>query len=340
MRAIRLEEPGRLALLSTEPPASPLGTDEALVRVRRVGVCGTDIHAFGGRQPFFSYPRILGHELGVEVLEVGSEVTNVRPGDKCAVEPYLNCQTCIACRRGKPNCCAALQVLGVHTDGGMREQLVLPARKLHSSGSLSLDQLALVETLAIGAHAVSRAQLEAGEWVLVVGAGPIGLTAMQFAIEAGARVIALDINARRLSFCCEQLGVEQSINAREEDVAEKLRAITDGDGPTAVFDATGSAQSMAASFGYPAHGGRLIFIGLCQGEVAFDDPSFHRRELSLLGSRNALPGDFARIIALIEAGRIDTNPWITHRAAFEEAVEQFPLWVKPESGVLKAMIEV
>lgn len=340
MQAIRLEEPGRLALLSSEPLTSPLQEDEALVRVRRVGVCGTDIHAFGGRQPFFSYPRILGHELGVEVLEVGAEVSNVRPGDRCAVEPYLNCQQCIACRRGKPNCCVALQVLGVHTDGGMREQLILPARKLHTSGSLSLDQLALVETLAIGAHAISRANLEAGEWVLVVGAGPIGLTAMQFALEAGARVIALDINAQRLSFCCEQLGVAHSINAREEDVGERLREITDGDGPTAVFDATGSAQSMAASFGFPAHGGQLIFIGLFQGEVAFDDPNFHRRELSLLGSRNALPQDFARIIGLIEAGRIDTNPWITHRARFEEAVEQFGLWVRPESGVLKAMIEV
>lgn len=340
MKTIRLEEPGRLALLSTEAPDAPLQAGEALVQVRRIGVCGTDIHAFGGRQPFFSYPRILGHELGVQVLEVGAEVTNVRPGDQCAVEPYLNCNSCIACRRGKPNCCVSLQVLGVHTDGGMRERFVLPARKLHPSGSLSLDQLALVETLAIGAHAVARASIENGEWVLVVGAGPIGLTAMQFAIEAGARVIALDINAERLSFCREQLGVSHAINAREEAVAERLEEITDGDMPTAVFDATGSARSMEASFGFPAHGGRLIFVGLMQGEVSFDDPGFHRRELSLLGSRNALPADFRRIIGLIEAGRIDTAPWITHRAGFEEAVGQFASWTEPESGVLKAMIEV
>src|SRR5579872_2922217 len=149
MKAIRLEEPGRLQFVSSEPPPPP-GTDEALVRVRRVGVCGTDIHAFGGSQPFFSYPRILGHELGVEVLAVGESVTNVKPGDRCSVEPYLNCGICFACRSGRPNCCSALKVLGVHTDGGMREQIAVPARKLHPSAKLSFDQLGLVETLGIG----------------------------------------------------------------------------------------------------------------------------------------------------------------------------------------------
>lgn len=339
MKTIRLEEPGRLALLSTAAP-SQLQAHEALVRVHRIGVCGTDIHAFGGRQPFFSYPRILGHELGVEVVQVGSDVTNVQRGDRCAVEPYLNCQKCIACRRGKPNCCTDLQVLGVHTDGGMREQIVMPARKLHPSSTLTLDQLALVETLGIGAHAVERAGVESGEWVLVIGAGPIGLTAMQFAIEAGAQVIVLDINQERLNFCHEQLGVPHTINAAQHDVLDALKQITANDLPTIVFDATGNSQSMMASFDYVAHGGKLVFIGLFQGDVSFNDPNFHRRELTLMSSRNARPTDFARIIRLIEAGRIDTTPWITHRASFEDVVSQFPLWVKPESGVIKALIEL
>jgi 2-desacetyl-2-hydroxyethyl bacteriochlorophyllide A dehydrogenase len=339
MKAIRLEEPGQLLQIDAPPPAAP-GAGEALVSVRRIGVCGTDVHAFGGRQPFFSYPRILGHELGVQVLEVGEGVSNVRPGDLCAVEPYLNCGTCIACRRGKPNCCVNLQVLGVHTDGGMREQIVLPAHKLHSSQSLSLDQLALVETLGIGAHAVARAQIEPGEFVLVIGAGPIGLAAMQFAVEAGAQVIALDVNEERLRFCRQQMKVAHAINGAQEDALESLRSITDGDLPTVVFDATGNPRSMARAFEFPAHGGRLVFVGLFQGELSFDDPNFHRRELTLLGSRNALPADFARIIALIEAGRIDTSPWITHRAAFEDAASQFPDWTKPENGVLKAIIEL
>jgi 2-desacetyl-2-hydroxyethyl bacteriochlorophyllide A dehydrogenase len=339
MKTIRLEEPGRLSLIATEAQGV-LARDEVRVRVHRVGVCGTDIHAFGGTQPFFSYPRILGHELGVEVLEAGSEVTGVKPGDKCSVEPYLNCQKCIACRRGKPNCCTAIQVLGVHTDGGMREQFVLPARKLHPSKVLTLDQLALVETLGIGAHAVGRASVKSGEFVLVIGAGPIGLAAMQFAVEAGAAVMALDINEERLNFCREQLGIAFTINALQENALERLTGITEGDLPTAVFDATGNPKSMMSAFEYPAHGGRLIFIGLFQGEVSFNDPNFHKRELTVMASRNALPEDFARIIALIEAGRINTTPWITHRAAFEDAVREFPKWVKPETGVLKAMIEV
>ncbi|MDF2440651.1 MAG: hypothetical protein JWN98_1635 [Abditibacteriota bacterium] len=343
MKTIRLEEPGRLSLLTTAAPSSrqtDLQAGDALVRVHRIGVCGTDIHAFGGRQPFFTYPRILGHELGVEVLQVGSVVTNVQPGDRCAVEPYLNCGQCIACRRGKPNCCTELKVLGVHTDGGMREQIVMPAHKLHPSQTLSLDQLALVETLGIGAHAVERAGVERDEFVLIVGAGPIGLTAMQFALEAGAQVIALDINEERLNFCREQLGVAHTINGVAHDALDALKAITSDDLPTTVFDATGNPKSMMAAFEYVAHGGKLVFIGLFQGDVSFNDPSFHRRELTLMSSRNARPDDFRRIIGLIEAGRIDTTPWITHRASFEDAVREFPSWVLPQNGVLKAMIEL
>jgi 2-desacetyl-2-hydroxyethyl bacteriochlorophyllide A dehydrogenase len=305
----------------------------------RIGVCGTDIHAFNGKQPFFTYPRILGHELGVEVVEIGAGVTNVQPGDRCSVEPYLNCQKCIACRRGKPNCCTSIQVLGVHADGGMREQFILPARKLHPSAVLTLDQLALVETLGIGAHAVQRTAVARDEFVLVIGAGPIGLAVTQFVIEAGAQVIVLDINDARLGFCRQALGAHHTINGANENVVEALRALTSGDLPTAVFDATGSPRSMAAAFEYPAHGGRLTFVGLFQGDVTFNDPNFHRRELTLLASRNALPEDFTRIIRLIETGRIDTTPWITHRAAFADAAAVFPSWVKPETGVIKAMIE-
>jgi 2-desacetyl-2-hydroxyethyl bacteriochlorophyllide A dehydrogenase len=338
MKAIRLEEPGRFAAIEAEAPAPP-GEGEALVRVRRIGVCGTDLHAFRGKQPFFTYPRILGHELGVEVVELGPGVSQVRTGDRCSVEPYLNCQKCIACRRGKPNCCAELRVLGVHADGGMRELICVPARKLHASRTLTLDQLALVETLAIGCHAVERAQLEAGEAVLVIGAGPIGLSVIQFAAEAGARVIVLDVNAERLAFCTRQLGVPHVVDASAGDPLEEIRRLGGGDLPTVVFDATGNPGSMAGAFNLPAPGGRLVFVGLFQGDVAFNDPSFHRRELTLLASRNALPGDFTRIIRLIEAGRIDTSPWITHRAPLSGVVAAFPAWARPETGVIKAMIE-
>lgn len=338
MNAIQLTEPGRFVPIRMHEAAFP-GPGEALVRVRRVGVCGTDIHAFGGRQPFFTYPRILGHELGIEVLAIGEGVENVRPGDRCSVEPYLNCGSCIACRRGKSNCCTALRVLGVHEDGGMRERLVLPVRKLHTSPLLSFDQLALVEPLGIGAHAVERAQIEAGEFVLVIGAGPIGLATMQFAIAKDAKVIALDISEERLNFCRRQLHLPYTINGTREASLAALLEITNGDLPTAVFDATGNPKSMSGSFVFPAHGGRLVFVGLFPGEVTFDDPNFHRRELTLLASRNATPRDFARIIRLIEAGRLDTTPWITHRAHFSEIPEIFSSWTNPANGVIKAMIE-
>jgi len=339
MRTLVLEAPGRLVDTTTAEPSAP-GSGEALVQVRRIGVCGTDLHAYRGRQPFFTYPRILGHELGVEVLAVGSEVTTMRPGDRCAVEPYLNCGGCIACRRGKPNCCRTLQVLGVHIDGGHRERIVVPANKLHASARLTLDQLALVETLGIGAHAVSRAGIEAGETVAVLGAGPIGLAVMQFAREAGARVIAVDVSPPRLDFVRTRLGVDAVVNAATDDVGKRFAGLTDGEMPTAVCDATGSVQSMNAAFALPAPGGRLVFVGLTRENVSFSDPELHRRELTVLASRNALPGDFPRIIGLIEAGRIDTTPWITHRAAIKEAPVHFDSWTRPETGVIKAMIEV
>ncbi|PTY03033.1 alcohol dehydrogenase [Verrucomicrobia bacterium LW23] len=339
MKAIQLSEPGRFASI-TVPDSSAPAADEALVRVHRIGVCGTDIHAYGGRQPFFSYPRILGHELGVEVIAVGSDVSHVKPGDRCSVEPYLNCGKCVACRRGKPNCCTEIRVLGVHTDGGMREELLLPARKLHPSRKLSYDQLALVETLAIGCHAVERAHVEKDEFVLVTGAGPIGLATMQFAVAKGARVIVLDINDARLDFCRRELGVSFTINGATQYVLDALKEITANELPTAVFDATGNPKSMMASFEHPAHGGRLVFVGLFQGDVTFSDPQFHKRELTLMGSRNAQPQDFTRIIRLMEEGRIDTTPWITHRAPFEDVIAAFPSWTDPRTGVLKAMIDV
>lgn len=342
MKGLLLAEPGLLRSIELPAPPAP-GPGEALVRVHRVGVCGTDLHAFRGRQPFFTYPRIPGHELAVEVLGVGAGVSHVAPGDRCSVEPYLNCGHCIACRRGKPNCCAKLQVMGVHVDGGLRESLVLPAAKLHPSRSLSLDQLALVETLGIGAHAVERADVAAGETVAVLGAGPVGLSVIQFALAAGARVLVLDLNARRLAFCRERLGLPADATidlSTTPDAAARLAELTGGDLPTAVFDATGNAASMAAAFNLPAHGGRLVLVGLFSGDLTFNDPAFHQRELTLLGSRNSRPEDFRRIIAQVESGRIDTTPWITHRATMAEVPESFAPWTDPASGVLKAMISV
>jgi 2-desacetyl-2-hydroxyethyl bacteriochlorophyllide A dehydrogenase len=336
MNQIVLQNPGRFELTECAEPVR--GPGEALVRVHRLGVCGTDIHAYYGKQPFFTYPRVVGHELGLEVIDPGDAPNGLRRGDRCSLEPYFNCGRCIACRRGKPNCCSEMKVFGVHIDGGMRPVLSVPARRLHKSGKLSYDQLALVETLAIGAHAVERAEVKQDEFVLVIGAGPIGLSVIQFVIARGAAVAVMDVAESRLEFCRRQMGVKHTLQPGP-GTPDSLRAIGGGDLPTVVIDATGNSKSMAGAFELPAHGGRIVFVGLFQGDLSFNDPSFHRRELTLLASRNALPGTFRDIIALIEAGRVDTAPWISNRLSLWDVPRRFPDFAG-NPAIIKTMIDV
>ena len=338
MRTILLEEQGKLSLTETPEPSAP-APGEALVRVHRVGFCGTDYHAFHGRQPFFTYPRILGHELGVEVLAVGEGVSHLSAGDRCSVEPYLNCGTCSACRKGRTNCCSAMRVIGVHLDGGMRERFLLPAAKLHRSETLSFDALALVETLAIGAHAVGRATVTAGETVAVIGAGPIGLAAVQFALLRGARVLVIDRAPSRLE-ACRRLYPAIITADPDHPAEEQLSELTSGDLADAVVDATGNLTSMGAALGLVGHAGRLVYVGLAQGDVTFNDPLFHRREMTLLASRNALSSDFPEIIAAMERGEIDPLAWITHRCSLGEIPENLPPWSESSAGVIKAVASV
>ena len=337
MRAIQLQAPGRFAVIDADEPRDP-GPGEAQVRVHRVGVCGTDVGGYLGKMPFFTYPRVPGHELGVEVVAVGEGVTNVQVGDRCAVEPYMNCGDCYACKKGATNCCRNLKVLGVMTDGGLTDRVTLPARKLHPAASLGYEQLALVETLAIGRHAVSRSGLTAGETCAIVGAGPIGLAALEFVRLTGARFAVIDANPSRLAFCREKQGVEHALVAGEI-VADELREAL-GDLPDVVIDATGSAAAMAASLGLIAPTGRVVFVGITASEVTFAHPPLHRVEGTILCSRNALPDDFARIIESIEAGKIDTALWISHRTTFDAVIGEFPAYTRAETGVIKAIIDV
>lgn len=337
MKTIILKQAGEFVYTDTTLDEQ-VKADEALLKVHRIGICGTDYHAFAGRQPFFSYPRILGHELGVEVMAVGSAVENVKVGDNCSVEPYQNTQQDQAVRRGFTNCGEHVSVLGVHQDGGMREYIKIPAKYLHKSDKLSYEQLALVEPLGIGCHAVNRAQLTAQDDVLVIGAGPIGLSAVQFSVAAGARTVVMDINEGRLDFASSIMPIAGTVVAGREDTEEQLRAYFDGDLPTVVFDATGNKESMSKALAYVASAGKVVFIGLFQGIFCFHDPYFHKKEMALMASRNALPADFKQIIAMIEAGKINTNAWITHRSSFEEMIQQFESWLKPESGVIKAVV--
>ena len=338
MKAIVLDEPGCLRLADIEAPTR-VGPNEALARVRRVGICGTDLHAYGGNQNFFSYPRVMGHELAVEILEIGAVdgALDYTVGDTCCVIPYLNCGGCIACRRGKSNCCTRMQVLGVHIDGGMREQFTLPADKLLKADGVPLEQLALVEMLCIGAHAARRARVAPGESALVIGAGPIGLATAQFAKVAGADVTVMEVNQARLEFCADALGIDKLVDARA-DAMGQVKALLGGELPTLVFDCTGSARSMQGAFDYVSHGGSLVLVGHITGDIAFSDPLFHSREMTLLASRNATPADFAWVIESLRAGAIDLSPWITHQATPESIVTDFPSWLDPATGVIKAML--
>ena len=341
MKALQLEKPQAWRTIDIAEPATP-GPGEALLRVHSVGICGTDFSGYLGKMPFFSYPRIPGHELGVEVLAVGAGVTNIRPGDRCSVEPYLNCGHCYTCRRGHTNCCETNKTLGVMCDGGLTERIILPARKLHPSAKLNFEQLALVETLAIGCHAINRGNPKPDEHVLVIGAGPIGLSAIEFAKLAAKKTIVLDMNEQRLAFVRERMGVPDTILATGDGgELQRLAELTNGQLADVVVDATGSNKSMAQALNYCAFKGRLVYVGITQADIALPHaPALHRRELDILASRNALPGDFTRIIRLIEDGRLDTRPWITHRAAFAEVADVFPTWLKPETGVIKAVVSV
>lgn len=340
MKALRLAEPRRFEMIDIPQPGSP-AAGQALVRTHRMGICGTDTSGYLGKMPFFSYPRIPGHELGVEVLAVGPDVHNVQVGDRCSVEPYMNCGHCFACRKGNGNCCETLKVIGVMVDGGCCEQFLIRADKLHSSDLLSYEQLALVETLAIGCHACDRGGSRPGDHVLIIGAGPIGLATLEFVRLTGATVTVMDMVGSRLQFCRQTYGVPHTIEFRNDgSELEQMQQITGGDKYFVVIDATGNNRSMASALTYVAHTGSLVYVGITTSEISFLHPTLHKPEITLKASRNALPADFRRIIGLIEDGTIDTKPWITHRTSLDKVIDEFDSFTRPETGVIKAVIEL
>ena len=340
MRAIQIAEPKTMRRIEIDEPGKP-GFGQALVRTHRMGVCGTDVSCYLGKFPFFDFPRIPGHELGVEVLEVGDGVTNVKAGDRCSVEPYMNCGQCFACRRGAINCCANLKVIGVMMDGGLCDRFLIRAEKLHPSTKLTMEQLALVETLAIGCHANDRGAPSEGDHALIIGLGPIGLATLEFARLTAAKISVMDMNEQRLDFVRRNYGIENTIHFKADDSElNRMRELTDGDMYSVVTDATGNKHSMSGALKYVAPTGSLVYVGITTEEVSFRHPVLHRPEATIKASRNALPPDFRRIIGLIEDGTINTEPWITHRTSFDDVIAQFDSFTKPETGVLKAIIEL
>jgi len=334
MLTVVCETPGTLLALDRAVPTPAEG--EVLLRVKRVGVCGTDLHIFTGNQPYLNYPRVMGHELSgiVEQAPAGSTLAK---GDVVYVMPYLSCGHCVACRQGRTNCCVNIQVLGVHRDGAFTEYLSVPQAFVHRADGVSLDQAAMVEFLAIGAHAVRRAQVRAGQRVLVVGAGPIGMAAMIFAKLRGAVVTALDSRADRLAFAVEQLGVDASVALGDTDEVQ-LAALTGNEFYDVVFDATGNPKAMERGLRFVAHAGTYVLISVVAANISFSDPEFHKRETTLLASRNATTEDFETVLDAMRAGKIPAA-LNTHRMALADVPEHFKTLLDPAAGVVKAIVE-
>ena len=330
MRTVTLDQPGRFVFGETPRPKAP-GPDEALVRVLTVGICGTDLHAFEGTQPFFNYPRILGHELAVEIVATGDGVLGFQPGDRCAVNPYVTCGECVACRRGRTNCCAKMSVIGVHADGGMRDLIVLPVKQLYRCAKLQPAQIPLVETLGVGIHAVGRAGVEPGERALVIGAGPIGLSVIEFLRVAGADVGVVEKIPQRLNFAADHHGLQRYYPSHREARQEEPSLL--------VFDCTGDRESMEGAIHLLQQSGKLIFVGLVNDKVSLFDPDLHRREATILASRNSTPAEHRQVLDYMESGRIDVSAWPTEYAVPEKMEQRFPKWLCREAGVVKTIID-
>ncbi len=336
MKAIILEQPGAFKRFTKDHPGQP-ATGEVLLKIRMLGICGPDLHAFKGHQPFFEYPRMLGHEIAAEVLELGAGVTHLTVGDLCSVMPYRNTSTDQAVRRGKTHCGDHVKVLGVHEDGAMQEYLVYRADHVFPANHLTLEQIATIEPLAIGSHAIERAQVQSDDTVLVVGAGPIGIAAILMGQFKAARIIALDMNRNRLDFIAQKCpGVDTVLLS--DSVIDDLKTLLNGDLPTIVIDATGNKQSMETCFEYVAPGGTVVYIGLFIGQITFDDPYFQRKELTLKTSRNAYPEDFTKIIRLFQSGLLNTDGYVTHHLTFDTLAEQFTTLYDPKNEVIKAVV--
>jgi 2-desacetyl-2-hydroxyethyl bacteriochlorophyllide A dehydrogenase len=336
MKTLVCRKPGEFSYEERDSPV--LQKNHAIIKVKRIGICGTDLHAYEGTQPFFEYPCILGHELAGELVEF-DDAPGFQKGEQVSFIPYFNCGECIACKSGLPNCCANLKVFGVHINGGLAEYISVPSYSLIHGEGLSFDELSLVEPLAIGAHGVRRAGVRENEFALVVGAGPIGLGVAEFARIAGGKVVMMDINSRRLEFCKQKLGVFATINPTSDDVISELKSLTKGDMPTVVIDATGNQKAINNSFQYMANGARYVLVGLQKGDISFSHPEFHKRESTLMSSRNATRQDFEHVISSMKKGWVKPTNYITHRIQFNEVKDQFASWLKPETGVIKATVE-
>ena len=320
--------PGQFELRSyPRPEAAPDGW--ILVDVCAVGICGTDYHIYEGKHPFLNYPRVIGHELSARTC---SDLPDLPAGSLVVVNPYVSCGDCRACRKGKPNCCAKIEVLGVHRDGGLCSRIAVPVTNLYPAEGLTEVQAAMVEFLAIGAHAVNRSDIAQGDRVLVTGAGPIGLGAALFARLAGADVHLMDLSVARLNQAAEKFGF-QDLHQPSDDILTGVLA----DGFDIVFDATGNARAIEAGFELLAHGSSYVLISVVKDDITFEDAEFHKRESRIIGSRNALKKDFDQVMDAMRAGLVDTDALCSETVELENLPSRFKALAEDREGLIKAV---
>ncbi|QNF32978.1 zinc-binding alcohol dehydrogenase family protein [Adhaeribacter swui] len=336
MKALYLVEPGKTEVRTTEP-VTP-APEEVLLRIGMVGFCGGDLNGFRGLFELQEYPNILGHEVGATIEQVGSQVpTEFKPGMRVTVYPYLNCGTCVSCRKGRPNACQDNKTMGVRRPGAMTDYIAIHWKNLFTSDKLSLRELALVEPLTVGFHAAVRGRVSEKDTVAVIGCGIVGMGALAASVNRGAKVIAIDIDDSKMEIA-KMIGVAHTINTTKVDLHEALNEITDGDGPDVIIEAVGSPQTYRAAVEEVAYTGRVVCIGYAKKPAEFNTGVFVRKEIEILGSRNCL-GEFPEVISYLESGKFPVDAVISKTVSIDEAGAALAAWSENPGPITKIMVD-
>lgn len=336
MKALFLVEPGKTEVREIDRQLP--GPEEVLLRVGMVGFCGGDLNGFRGLFELQEYPNILGHEVGATIEQVGERVPdNFKPGMRVTVYPYLNCGTCVSCRKGRPNACQDNKTMGVRRPGAMTNYVTLHWKNLFASEKLSLRELALVEPLTVGFHAAARGRVSDQDLVAVIGCGIVGMGALAASVNRGAEVIAIDMDDSKMEIA-RKIGVAHTINTSKVDLHEALAQITGGDGPDVIIEAVGSPATYRAAVEEVAYTGRVVCIGYAKKPVEFNTGIFVRKEIEILGSRNCL-GEFPEVISYLESGKFPVEEVISKVVSLEEAGAALAAWATNPGPVTKIMVD-
>jgi len=336
MKSVQITDPGRIEI--KEIPIPKPGPRDVLLKVNYLGLCGSDMKTFQGSNPLVEFPRIPGHEISGKVIEAGSDLNGkIEKNSVVTVSPYTSCGFCSACRQGKLNCCRYNQTLGVQRDGAAAEYIAVPFEKVIVPGDIDEKTVSLIEPLSVGFHAANRIPGESSENVLVFGCGLVGLGAIAGAAERRMKVIAVDIDDAKLQLSSDY-GAVETLNADDPRFNQHILDLTGGEGPDAVIEAVGIADTFKRAVDLVNFGGCVVYIGYVKEPVSYETKEFVRKELSIFGSRNALPADFKNVIELMNSRKMDFSRLITKTFRLEEAEEAFLFWDTHKSEVFKILL--